>query len=793
MNVFYSRLLLIGCCGLMSASIGASAHYPFVRPHAPAKECLAYDPDDDLVSVLALPGSGCGAAPVHAEPFNPTWGFSELSDWLLKNKAEFMGLGVSDIETQVKLNSIKEGRGRTNNFMYDTQTVTQQAAWGVTEALIPAEYLTHLFQEYTRRVIDQHSNAAEWIDEGTLFGLLRTFQENLPVDQSQKTVPATIPFLEKRIIAPGEKLICIGDLHGSLHSLLRNLWHMVEQGQLADDFSLTPGNRLIFLGDLVDRGTYGIEVIALLLRLKLKNWDAVDIIRGNHEDVNDSGFFLCDRFGFSAEVSYKYPGDINVLFECKKFFLSLPQALFIGISPPAGGSLWWMQCSHGGVDPFTNIRAFLGSDAASAHNSDKKYAWIEQLRIHEDQEPASWRVGDGFNWSDVTGVAAQSTYQERSFTWGKEFLWYTNKRGAGICASIDNLDTYLYDNGLKCLVRGHQDAGFSFKTLVDGVDNPQTWRCDPSLRRKSPAQMFVEGFKPSDEIEPCFTCTSAAEGKCNLNEGYIELVCAATYADSTFKVYENHLSLPPTDAAGSFILDGGSEGVDVFYLMQRALMRSAFGRFGKFVAINPRDNRFNDPLAPLPLGSTDRDCAVHRWVDSPVHAGVHAELVAKAKANIQPGKQASPAPGLLPDSAAGSRATITLPAASPAGSPEGSPVSLVGARPESFAPPAVLAPWGSGLPQWGARLQPFQPGLGGMLFMTDSSWGTYLMPGFATRPAPSNSSVGAPIESFSRSSWQSGAGHPTAYSPAGQAARVGGAAASGGAHSQVPADDDVDW
>lgn len=93
-----------------------------------------------------------------------------------------------------------------------------------------------------------------------------------------------------------------GDLHGNLSALL------------SMEAALWPGGlvlaaaRILFLGDYVDRGAHGTELMAYLLAAKLQRPDAVLMVRGNHEtrDIQKMFTFYKYAYWLPTQVSSSY-------------------------------------------------------------------------------------------------------------------------------------------------------------------------------------------------------------------------------------------------------------------------------------------------------------------------------------------------------------------------------------------------------------------------------------------------------------------------------------------------------
>ena len=124
---------------------------------------------------------------------------------------------------------------------------------------------------------------------------------------------------QKKIIAGGrvrgglveihnlENLVIISDLHGDSKSLFRILSKINYKHFLSN-----PMNKLIFLGDYVDRGSNSVGVMYSVCHLKNTYPDSIVLMRGNHEapaefpfPSHDLPYEIEERFGDRGKEIYQ--------------------------------------------------------------------------------------------------------------------------------------------------------------------------------------------------------------------------------------------------------------------------------------------------------------------------------------------------------------------------------------------------------------------------------------------------------------------------------------------------------
>ena len=211
-----------------------------------------------------------------------------------------------------------------------------------------------------------------------------------------------------------------GDVHGQYSDLLR----LFEYG------GFPPDANYLFLGDYVDRGKQGLEVICLLLAYKVKYPENFFMLRGNHECSSISRIY-----GFYDECKRRY--NIKLwrvfcdVFNCLPFAAIVDEKVF---------------CIHGGPSPEL-----------------KDMQQIMAIKRPTDI-PDVGMLCD-FLWSDPDNDVSG---------------WGENDRGVSYTYGTDVVADFLQKFDFDLIVRAHQvvENGYEFfgkRQLVTVFSAPNYW------------------------------------------------------------------------------------------------------------------------------------------------------------------------------------------------------------------------------------------------------------------------------------------------------------------------------
>ncbi|MFZ2499406.1 MAG: serine/threonine protein phosphatase [Methanosarcina sp.] len=197
------------------------------------------------------------------------------------------------------------------------------------------------------------------------------------------------------LLIDNEPVMLVGDIHGDLQAL-EFIIKMREKINCKN---------ILFLGDYVDRGPQGTEVLLSLFSLKIKEPEHVFLLRGNHESVDMNLYY-----GFFEEIG----SDQKFLLRISLTYDKMPIAAVL-----SGHTF----CVHGGIN---------GTES------------IDTIR---KEEPFPYLWNDPSKSPGLTNSRRGSTV--------KEF-------------GHDIVDGFLKANNLKRIVRGHTALETGYKWWFDG-------------------------------------------------------------------------------------------------------------------------------------------------------------------------------------------------------------------------------------------------------------------------------------------------------------------------------------
>jgi diadenosine tetraphosphatase ApaH/serine/threonine PP2A family protein phosphatase len=201
-----------------------------------------------------------------------------------------------------------------------------------------------------------------------------------------------------------QNLAVISDLHGDSYSLFRILDEINYE-----KFLSRPKNKLVFLGDYVDRGSDSVSVIYAVCHLKHAYPDSVVLMRGNHESPaefpfpsHDLPYRIRERFGNSGRDVY---GRLLSMFKLLTLATVVPDRLLL---------------VHGGLPTEDAVIANFHKAIATAQDSHVRSRVLEELLWNDPRrldgapgwEPSRRGIGRHFGsgitrrWLNATNTRA---------------------------------------------------------------------------------------------------------------------------------------------------------------------------------------------------------------------------------------------------------------------------------------------------------------------------------------------------------------------------------------------------
>lgn len=207
-----------------------------------------------------------------------------------------------------------------------------------------------------------------------------------------------------------ENLVIISDLHGDSNSLFRILSEINYKQFLSKEL-----NKLVFLGDYIDRGSDSLSIIYSVCYLKSMYPDSVILMKGNHEapaefpfSPHDFPYEVEDRFGNRWREIYK---EILSMFRLMTLATVVRRKLLL---------------VHGG----------LPTKEAEAANFRESIAFAQERQVRSS-------VLEEILWNDPRQID-ENREQERS------------RRGLGRYFGPNVTRTWLQATGTKAVIRGHE-------------------------------------------------------------------------------------------------------------------------------------------------------------------------------------------------------------------------------------------------------------------------------------------------------------------------------------------------
>jgi len=330
-------------------------------------------------------------------------------------------------------------------------------------------------------------------------------------------------------------VVVVGDTHGQFHDVRR----MFEVAGF-------PSQKLmyVFNGDYVDRGAWGMEILAVLSALSLALPSSFVMLRGNHESST------CTRaYGFRAELEGKYGRNDSrhVYRACQRLFASLPLAALIAEKT---------LVLHGGV--FRKPRNPGKGKKRKACEAALELGTLDDLR----KAPKGGQDPCGLGMSQV---AADVLWSDPV---AKEGLEFNLERGIGLVFGPDQTQAFMEANGLSLLIRSHEGPDARCRPLCGMPTMDNGFTVDHRVMAGTLMTVFsapdYPQFQPVDDPKDRFN-----------NLGAVAVLSHPDWSAPRMKQYEAVKPRPQAEPMYDLYLPNSDEDIEVIREEAHASIREA--------------------------------------------------------------------------------------------------------------------------------------------------------------------------------------------------------------------------
>jgi diadenosine tetraphosphatase ApaH/serine/threonine PP2A family protein phosphatase len=230
---------------------------------------------------------------------------------------------------------------------------------------------------------------------------------------------------EKNLLALDAPVTIFGDIHGQYFDLV----NMMEKAG-----PVSAAHHYLFLGDYVDRGYFGCEIIMYLFALKINYPNQMFMIRGNHECR-----LLTTHFNFRKECLKKY--DVGVYDAIMDAFDALPLGAIVTCDEER------FLCLHGGLSPH--------------------FKTIDDIQsIDRFQEPGKQGPLCDILWSDpLSDETGEGLTPSEMQEWYDVRYEPNPERGCGYIFGYAATAEFLQENKITSIIRAHEVEQTGYKEI----------------------------------------------------------------------------------------------------------------------------------------------------------------------------------------------------------------------------------------------------------------------------------------------------------------------------------------